>query len=195
MRYHFHTIGIVVALALTLHAAGHAQEPAPKPVAEKPSATQPARGAIVPVKLQVVISRYQGDKRLSSMPYSVSVFVGGPRASLRLGAQVPIATTQVTDGVKTPSFSYRDVGISIDASAILVEPGVYRADITIEDSSISSANQVQGAPSISGVPVFRHFRTADSVLLRDGQPALFSTASDPVSGEVMRAEVTLNVVK
>ena len=99
------------------------------------------------MKLQFVISKYQGEKKISSVPYVLSVNIGGPRAGLRMGAQVPYATTQVSDGVKTPSYSYRDVGVGIDVTnQMLLESGLYKIDVVVEDTSISSSNQVQGAP-------------------------------------------------
>jgi hypothetical protein len=197
VRTQIHALGVFV-LALALQPVTHAQDPAPaaapKPVVEKPAAA-PAKG-IIPLKLQFVISKYQGDKKISSVPYLLSVNIGGPRAGLRMGAQVPYATTQVSDGVKTPSYSYRDVGVGIDVSnQMLLESGLYKLDVVIEDTSISSSNQVQGAPSISAVPVFRTFRANNSVTLREGQPTQLTTAADPISGDVMRVDVTLTVVK
>jgi len=185
----------VFVLALALQSVMRAQEAAPAAtpkVVEKPA---PAKG-LIPVKLQFVISKYQGEKKISSVPYLLSVNIGGPRAGLRMGAQVPYATTQVSDGVKTPSYSYRDVGVGIDVSnQMLLDSGLYKMDVVIEDTSISSSNQVQGAPSISAVPVFRTFRANNSVMLREGQQMQLTTAADPISGDVMRVDVTLTVVK
>jgi hypothetical protein len=193
---HLQTLGITVISLMLLGRAG-AQEPAspPKPAAEKP-ASGTAKSGITPTRLQFVIARYQGEKKLSSVPYSLLVNIGGPRAGLRLGAQVPYATTQTTDGVKTPSYNYRDVGIGIDVSnQTYIEPGLYKFDVVIEDTSISSNSQVQGAPAISAVPVFRTFRTNSSILLKDGQTGQLTTAADPIGGEVMRVDVTLTVLK
>jgi len=197
VRTQLHALGLVV-IALALQPLTRAQEPAPatKSVAEKPAAPAVAKGDfLLPVRLQFVIAKYQGEKKTSSLPYSLALNTNGARASLRMGATVPVATTQVTDGKSTPSFNYRDIGVSIDGSATLVEAGLYRVEVVVDDSSIYSSNQVQGAPAISGVPVFRHFRTNNSVLLRDGQNTQLTTAADPISGEVMRVDVTLTVLK
>ncbi len=179
-----------------------AQPAPPKPAAEKAPPAPPADPAaprtIVPLKLNVVVSRYQNDKKVSSLPYSISAIVTGnlrERVSLRTGAQVPYATTTASEGKPVPGYSYRDVGISIDAIVTLYEAGTYRLDLTVDDTSISTANQVQGAPSIGGVPVFKSFRAQNSVLLKDGQTAQLMTAADPISGETMRIDVTLAVVK
>ena len=194
MRHRFLAPSIV-ALLLAVQPLG-AQEPtsSPKPETAKPAA--PPRTMYTPLRLQVTISRYQGDKKVSSLPYSLSVAIGGPRIDFRVGAQVPYATTVVTDGVKTPSYSYRDVGVGIDVfGQSLVDTGLYKMDIIVSDTSVSSSSQIQGAPTISGVPIFRNFRTAGTIMLRDGQTTQLTTAGDPITGETMRVDVTLSVVK
>lgn len=196
MANHLQTLSVAL-IALTLPLTIRAQEPSPtpKPVVEKPAGAA-VKSGITPTRLQFVISRYQGEKKISSVPYSLSVNIGGPRAGLRMGAQVPYATTQATDGGKIPSYSYKDVGIGIDVTnQTYIEPGLYRFDIIVEDTSISSNNQVQGAPAISAVPVFRTFRTNTSILVKDGQTTQLTTAADPISGEVMRVDVTFSLVK
>jgi hypothetical protein len=177
-------------------ADARAQQPDPSAKAEIAKPPAPPKNPQTPLTLQITISRYQGEKKISSLPYTLSVSVGGPRVNFRAGAQVPYATTAVNDGVKTPSYSYRDVGIGIDViGQVLVEPGLYKMDVHVNDSSISSSNQIQGAPTITGVPIFRNFSTNGSVLLRDGQTRQLTTASDPITGETMRVDVTLSVVK
>ena len=201
MKPHLYAISLML-VALTLPFTLYAQDPAPVPKpAEKPSpAPQPAmpsppRGPAVPLKLNVVISKYQNDKKLSSLPYSLSLNSNGNIIRLRMGAQVPYATSTVSEGKPVPGYSYRDVGVSIDASVGVSEPGVYRIDLTVEDTSISTSSQVQGAPSITGVPIFKTFRTSNAVMLRDGQTTQLTTAADPISGDTMRVDVTLNLVK
>jgi hypothetical protein len=171
------------------------QKPAPtqKPAAAAPS--NPTR-VHIPLRLQFVISKYQGEKKISSLPYSISLNANGPNVNLRMGARVPYATSRVTDGKATPTYSYEQVGVSIDSGAQSEMDGTqFRVDITVNDSSISSSNEVQGAPSVSGVPVFRNFSTRNTVLLKNGQTIQLTTAADPISGEVMRVDVTLTVVK
>lgn len=172
-----------------------AQEPAaaPKPESAKPA---PPSRTITPLRLQITLSRYQGEKKISSVPYSLPISIGGQRVTFSIGAQVPYATTQTTDNVKTPSYSYRNVGVGINVSGqLMVEPGVYMFNISVEDSSLSTSSQIQGAPSISGVPIFRNFSTSGTILLRDGQTSQLATAGDPITGEIMRVDVTLSVVK
>jgi Flp pilus assembly secretin CpaC len=116
--------------------------------------------------------------------------------TLRMGADVPYATNAATsEGKSTPTFSYRTVGVSIDARATQIETGLYRIDLAVTDSSISSSSQVQGAPAVSTVPIFRNFSANQSMLLRDGQSTQLISATDPIIGEIMRIDVTLTVIK
>jgi hypothetical protein len=54
---------IAILIAVGVGGVAHAQEKASPPADAKPTAT--------PLKVQVTISRYQGDKKLSSMPYTL----------------------------------------------------------------------------------------------------------------------------
>jgi hypothetical protein len=189
-----------IVLFFALQTVAHAQDPAtqkPAPTSKPASATasNPSR-SLVPIRLQFVVSKYQGEKKISSLPYSMSLNANGPAVRLRMGGQVPITTVQSSEGKASRSFSYRDVGLSIDGDVMSENDiGQFRLDVTIEDSSISSVNQSQAPPAVLEAPVFRHFRTTNSVLLRDSQTVQLTTAADPTSGDVMRVDVTLTVVK
>jgi type II secretory pathway component GspD/PulD (secretin) len=148
------------------------------------------------LKVQVVIAKYQGDKKISSMPYSLTVRADGSRASLRMGSQVPIVTTTVVQGDKgnqsVPSYTYKDVGTSIDCQANRIDDTQFKLDITIDDSAIATEPQGASRPEH---PSFRSFRSSNTLVLKDGQTAQYTTATDKVSGEVMKADVTLTIVK
>jgi hypothetical protein len=204
------TLG-VVAFGLVLVA------PALVAAQDKPAGTVTAKppAAHVPLKIQVVISRYQGEKKVSSLPYSLSITGGGGstpesmangptfigRANLRMGAKVPIAATSYTPiaaggaGVNPlVSYQYQDVGTNIDCHVWSADDARFRVEITIEDSSVySDEKEIPG--TVKGNPALRSFRASDSMLLKDGATAQFTTATDKVSGETVRVDVTLTVVK
>jgi hypothetical protein len=48
---------------------------------------------------------------------------------------------------------------------------------------------------MQGIPAFRSFTSSFNLLLKDGQTAQHTAATDPISGEVIRVDVTLNVLK
>ena len=158
------------------------------------------------LKVTVVLSRYQGEKRVSSMPYVMGVTAGatapGPKTTLRMGTDVPVVTTVFGgDGKSTPqsSYNYRNVGTNIDCTAWGEETtaGVFAVSLTITDSSIgldaSKKPNAQGL--VPDIPSFRNFNSSFTALLRDGQTTQYTSATDPVTGEVMKIDVTLNVMK
>ena len=189
------TLMLVFALAFTVVA--RAQEKPAAPPAAKPSAT-PA----TPLKLVVVISRYQGEKKVSSLPYTLSVNApGAPQsnhANLRMGAKIPVMTMAmpVLDGKQMAGgpVQYQDVGTNIDCDATTLEDGRYRLSLSVEDTSIYP-DAVADKGVVPGNPSFRSFRATDSMVLKDGGTAQFTTATDKVSGEIVKVDVTLTVVK
>ena len=162
--------------------------------------TAPVRDAVVSLKVQLVIARYQGEKKISSVPYTMSVTAGDSRnelTRLRIGAQVPIPTVATpVEGKPTPpsgAVTYRDVGTNIDCITRALGDGQFQLQITVDQSSVIMDPQPK--QSASTAPVFRSFRLTNSAVLRDGQTTQFTTATDAVSGEVVRVDVTVNVVK
>jgi hypothetical protein len=184
-----------------------AQEPVPPPEASQPPGGRKTP-APVPLKVTVVLSRYQGEKRISSMPYVLGVMASGwgagPKTALRMGVEVPVAQTRITtDGKPGPvsSYSYRDVGTNIDCGATFDEsrPGIFQLALTVSDSSVGldTPKRAGGGdgPVTPDLPSFRNFNSSFTALLRDGQTMQYTSATDPVSGEVMKIDITVNVMK
>lgn len=187
-----------------------AQEPPPRPPS---SPTNPKQVQNVPLELQVVIARYQGDKRVGSLPYVLSMkssivsrdFRPGIGASLRLGSRVPVRTQVVipaADGkpaTTSNTVNYENVGTNIDAGASALEDGRYEVTITISESSVITDNKLasdlRGAAGMGEYPVFRSYQSTNTLFVKEGQTTQFTAASDRVSGEVVRVEVKLTVVK
>lgn len=178
----------VLLLALSIAAPSAAQEKAAEP-----------KTPTVPLKVQVVIARYDGEKKISSMPYLLSA-TAGRMASLRMGTKVPVAATSFTPiatggtGVNPlTAYQYQDVGTNIDCATSPLDDGRFRLDLSIEDSAVYPEDQSRPTPGDR--PSFRSFRVTNSLVLKDGQSAQFSTAVDKVTGIVTKVDVTLTVVK
>ncbi len=145
------------------------------------------------LKVDVVITRFEGDKKTSSLPFSLWVRTRN-NAAVRMGSEVPMPAT--SDG--KASVSYRSVGTSIDCRADLPVAGLFNINITIQDSSVYGQEKTGQASSIglvSGYPLIRSFSSNNSLMLRDGQTADYVMATDKVTGEVLKASVTLTLVK
>ena len=160
-----------------------------------------ARTRLIPLSIDVVVSRYQGEKKISSLPYVLAVNTNdnspGGVCQLRMGAQVPVPTTIISnkDAVPTQSFTYRDIGTNIDCSARTLDDGVFQLRLNVEDTSVYTNAQTAATPAVEQMPVFRTFRSTNTLVLRDGQSREFTAAADRVNGEVIRIAVTLRVVK
>jgi hypothetical protein len=195
----------IVAATVLLASTAAAQAPQPASAQPGPDAAgAPARRApeVVPLEIQVVVSRWEGEKRLSSLPYSLAVNAGAGGSSLRMGANVPVPTimapTNTESGPSGPlpgPVDYREIGTNIDCSASIQEDGTFAVNLTVSDTSVYTDVQDGATPAAGNMPVFRTFRTHNNLVLRDGQSRQFTAAADRVSGEVIRIEVTLRVVK
>ncbi len=182
---------LTLLLMLVSGSAGWAQE---QPAADRPES--------VPLKVEVIISRYQGDELVTSLPYMLSVAAGpGGGSTLSMGAEVPVLTiTQpvaptADNRIVTP-FTYRYVGTQISCTAQRLEGDRYQLRINIEESSVYGDDQTSlDAVMAPGAPVFRSFESNTNLVLRDGQSRQYTTATDRISGESIRVDVTLTVLE
>jgi hypothetical protein len=167
-------------------AAGQAPQPqaptAPQPAAARP---EPVRAAPA-VRLQVVLSRFNGDKRIANQPYHLVAVGNGRPQVLRIGAEVPIAGAAGTKD----NPNYKSVGTNILATVTVQDDGRYLVGIDAESSSPYADDQKQ-----AGRPAFRSYKLNGTAYLRDGQTAELAVATDSLTGEVIRMEVTLTAMK
>jgi hypothetical protein len=174
-----------LALVLTVGmAATRAQEATTAQDKPAPSVNAPpAKPAQIPLKVQLVLSRYQGDKKVGSIPYSLWVTTNERQTNLRMGLRV------------YPPQGSNNIGTDIDCSATTgVDNGVYKLSLTVTDTSLYP-NDSQREDSGKAPPTLRTFLSNFVILLRDGQTAQYTTATDPVSGEVLKIDATLAVLK
>jgi hypothetical protein len=194
---------LIVTLFVVSAASVRAQEtqPAPQTASRAPAA------ALVPLKVTLVISRYQGDKKLSSLPYTLMLTANERQTTrLRLGTQVPVvstvfAATAAGKEATAPlqSYNYKDVGTNIDCEASTAPDGAFKLSLTIADSSVyypdRTETTVASAITAAGAPAIRSFSSTFNILLRDGQTSQYIAATDTVSGQTLRLDATVNVQK
>ena len=70
----------------------------------------------------------------------------------------------------------------------------FSANLTVDDSSVYPDEQATPG-SVKGNASFRSFRAVNSMILKDGQTGQFTSATDKVTGETVKVDVTLTVVK
>lgn len=144
----------------------------------------------IPLKVTVTVSRFLGEKKTASLPFVLWVNTGGT-ASIQMGSQVPVPSTVIQGGQVASSFTLKDIGTNITAQAWNLLEGLYKLEINVQDSQIFK--QMDG--KADSLPSFQSFRSNNSPILKDGQTVQFAVATDKTSGEVVKLEVTLNVVK
>jgi hypothetical protein len=176
---------------------------------EKPAAE---KRPPVPLTVQVLFTEYDGEKKIGSLPYTMPINAefeqrGADWNQLRLGVRVPVVTARATvtgpnEGPPTQTV-YMDVGTNIDCRAWVSENGQYTVDLRVERTSIYSVGtegkRVEWNPDerlgIAAQPIVRLYKSSMTLLMKDGQTIQRSLATDPLSGRVVKVDVTLNVVK
>lgn len=159
--------------------------------AQNPPMPSPAIGP--PVQLQVVISRIRGEKKVASMPYVMSVKPNERfGAQVRVGSQIPVSTT--VEG--KPTTVFRDIGTSMDAQVTLLQDGRYVVTLNIEETAVYGDTQEPfKLPIAPTLPVLRHYRSSNTQHMSVGQTSQFGVGTDPMTGDSVRVDVTLNVTK
>ena len=170
-------------------------EEAPKPPASEK--------AITPLRVQVVFTEFEGEKKISSLPYTLLVNADdrgpSPFAAVRMGLRVPIETSSPGPGTK--QVQYQDVGANLDGHAEKAADGRFYLRLNVEKSSVYAPAAGQKPASVggneipSGQPIIQQFRSQVSLLIRDGQTIQSTVATDPVTGHTLKVDVTLNVIK
>lgn len=167
------------------------------------------RFSLSSLKVQVVFSEYEGEKKLKSLPYSFLVTThtreSWPEAKIRVGSRVPV---YVGSSTTSGSMTYMDVGTNIDCRAEAVKQGEFRIILNLERSWVEGDVMVpvEKAPTTQSgggeshasqfrEPIIRQYRAELSPLLKEGQSFETSLATDPLSGRVMKVEVSISVLK
>jgi hypothetical protein len=161
------------------------------PALDAPGKVRPGSG---PIEVRFVISRYQAEKKLSSVPYALSCPVGETEpARVRVGVDVPLFT-KIND---VPQVIFKTVGTGVDCMASEIEPGLYRLALNADQTSIYVPKGEPGAWSVpegwlGQHPWARSLRASFVAALREGETAQQTTATDPLTGEVVKIDVTLS---
>lgn len=165
-----------------------------------------AEAQTTPVKVTVVFSDYDGDKKTKSLPYTIYINAhngedprGGSMTKLRVGSRVPVYT-----GGNSGNMTYLDVGTNIDAHAAHTQEGYFVMALRLERSWAEGYTLVpvqrppeQMDPHAGSFqePIIRSFQSELDLKLREGQAVETTMATDPISSKVIKVEISLSVVK
>jgi hypothetical protein len=154
------------------------------------------------LKVQVVFTEFDGDKKSRSMPYT-SIFAADPSdhpdaMRLRIGSRVPLWVG------KDSGFQYVDVGTNLDCTAERLDDGRFSLRLALErswiqgDLALDQSSPAQPAASTLPPlkePVIGQYKISQLLVMRDGQTLETTVATDPLNGKQLRIELTLNVLK
>lgn len=179
---------------------------------DKPKAedSQKAEVRTTPVKVQIVFTEFEGDKKVKSLPYAL--YINAPEApewkngassswvKMRVGSRVPIYM-----GGTSEKMTYLDVGTNIDARSAFTGEGHLSLYLKIERSWVEGGVSVpiakpdgSSSETSSGhfqEPIIRQFVSELDLKLREGQPVESTMATDPTSGKVLKVDVSFTIVK
>jgi hypothetical protein len=184
---------LFVMSALPLFLA--AQENA-KPDNKKPGTT---------LKVQVTLSEMEGEKKVANLPYTFFLKAQEPASGappwtkVRIGSRIPVYVG------KEGGMQYIDVGTNVDARGFILEDGRFEIYLDLERSWVEGDVLVPtekpfNSPTDPNAghfkePIIRQFRNEQTFTMSDGQTMQSTQAADPLSGRVITATVTINVVK
>src|SRR5262245_15765664 len=112
-----HAVAVTVIAVLVSTTGTLAQDTAGKAAAAR---------TYVPLKVQVTLSRYEGEKKTSNLPFTLWVNANdSERTELNVGNNVPIVTGMISQGsggsTMVPSIQYRNLGTSLSCGAIAMD--------------------------------------------------------------------------
>ena len=173
---------------------------------DKPKADEKARveAPSTPIKVQIVFTDFEGDKKTKSLPYVM--YVNAPDSTelragwtkFRIGSRLPIY-------VGKNEMQYMDVGTNVDARAAFTGDGHILLQLILERSwvegeiSVPITKSDASTADLSGghfqEPIIRGFKSELDMKLREGQPVESTVATDPISGKVVKVEISFTTVK
>ncbi|HEX4997601.1 MAG TPA: hypothetical protein VFY29_05220 [Terriglobia bacterium] len=192
-------IGLFMNAAAGAQAAPRGRGGAPAPAVESAAATAPSPQTPpqgdVPLKIQVVISRFDGDRKISSLPYTISA-TSGRQSSLRMGTRVPVISGSSPDNKQPPSFQFIDVGTNLDVTATPIGEGEFRLQLTMTESSVLEATSTAPKGNVApGQPLVGNFSYTSNLVLKDGKTHEVLASVNKATGETVKLEITLTVEK
>ena len=180
------TLGVgawTVATLLVMATGAEAQESAgPKPaVAEETAGPR--------LRVRFLETRQRGEKTTAVPPFVVVMHPGDKEAFVFVGTQVALRT--IDKGTQTVAF--KNAGVQARVTATALADGRYRLDASFEEGGVLGAGPGASTPSNEDNPILQVVKSESRLVIRDGETVPFASAVDPVTGEVVRIDVALDV--
>jgi hypothetical protein len=142
----------------------------------------------IPVKLLVVISTFEGDKKVSSMPYTLLATANGSEVSFQSGANVPIPASNGGGA------SYTNIGTTLRCT-VTTESGSFKVSINFSDKTVLSNKTppTSATARYPDYPTYHDVNYISAVSMKDGETKQMISAPDKVTGEILKIDVTLTL--
>jgi hypothetical protein len=175
------TIAICMWAALLTAAPGVRAQDAPAKAPEEPKAP----GKRLLVRFQE--TRLRGASTTATRACTVTLHADAGRARVFVGTQAAITVADKN----APASMFKNAGVEARVGATTLPDGRYRLDARFEESSVLAASTGGDATTAGGNPILQVVRGQSQVSLREGETVPFASAVDPVTGEVVRVDLTL----
>jgi hypothetical protein len=164
--------GEVVRIDLALVAA-------PVPKASAPPGSGNAR-----LRARLVLVRRQGATTIARRPYSVTLEAGGGKEGVKVfsGSMLPVQTK--AQGQTTVAL--KNVGAGLQLKASRIADGRYRLDVDFSDGVLAAGE---------AAPELRVFNSESQIFVQEGETLTLASAVDPLTGEIVEAELTVEAVR
>ncbi|HEY2548652.1 MAG TPA: hypothetical protein VGI46_21435 [Candidatus Acidoferrum sp.] len=173
---------------------------------DKPKADDRAKAEVqtTPIKVQIVFTELDGDKKVKTLPYSM--YINAPDANeikpgwvkFRIGSRLPIY-------VGKNEMQYVDVGTNVDARSAYTGDGHVLLQMTLERSWVEGevsfpmtkgdCSQLDSSAGHFQEPIIRGYKSELDLKLREGQPVESTVMTDPISGKLEKVEISFTVLK
>jgi len=176
-------IGIYACAAVLATGLGAAAQDTP---GAKPQEAEKAPGKRLRVQFEE--TRQKGDATAASRPWSLLLHADAGRARLFIGTQAAITWTE-KDG---PTTIFKNVGVTAEVTVTTLPDGRYAVDGWFEASQRRGMPTGAGeAPVTAGNPILQAVQAQARLTLREGETVPVASAVDPVTGELVRVDLTL----
>jgi hypothetical protein len=134
-------------------------------------------------------TRQRGEKTTTVQPCILMLHTGDKAAQVFVGTQVALRTSDKG----TPTVIFKNAGVYAQVRAQALPDGRYRLEARFEESSVLAASSGETTPSNGGNPILQVVKGESVVVLREGETAPFASAVDPVTGDVVRVDVAIDM--
>jgi hypothetical protein len=139
------------------------------------------------LKVRFDEQRRLGDSDTASRSCTLLLHADADGSRVFVGTQVLITVNE--GGAVTRLF--KNAGVAAEVKATTLPDGRYRLDARFEESSPLTMGDDSGKAPSEGNPILRAVKAESAVTLREGETVPFASAVDPVSGEVVRIDLTV----